>query len=223
MSVRDQAMYAFYAGDDARVAELLRDTHPNKASLEEMFLLAFSYDTSGVDRPELARAWFERIISRYPDSPWAKAAQAAFAENEQNHKTKAHAAGLLAKYDRNHNGILDAEEQHIMEKDPAYQREQNAWNANQLDVQLKEIMQQFDLNGDGKLDQEELDGLRAKVALFSQAPPEMLSGHKILVAPLLSKNFPSVPIIIQKYDTNHDGSLNVGELKALAHDIQERR
>ena len=65
MSVRDQAMYAFYAGDDAGVAALLGNMDPAKAKLEEMFILAFSYDALGLDRPDLARTWFENIISRY--------------------------------------------------------------------------------------------------------------------------------------------------------------
>jgi len=221
MSVRDQAMYAFYAGDDARVAALLGDLDPDKASLEEMFVLAFSYDASGQDKPELARTWFERIVSRYPDSPWAKTAEAALAENERNHAVRAHEQALLAKYDRNHNGILDPPERRAMEQDPAYQKEQKAWNADQLDIQLKDIMQKFDVNGDGKLDPEELEHLKIQVSAFSQAPPEVFAGHKILVAPLKSKNFPSVPAILQKYDTNHEGSLNAGELKALAQDIRK--
>ena len=57
-----------------RVVELLGNVEPEKASLEQMFLLAFSYDASGLNQPTQARAWYERIISRYPDSPWAKAA-----------------------------------------------------------------------------------------------------------------------------------------------------
>jgi len=94
MSIRDQAMYAFYAGDDARVATLLGDIDPDKARLEQMFLLAFSYDALGLDKPDLARTWFENIISRYPDSAWAKTAQTALSENEHNHKAKEHQEAL---------------------------------------------------------------------------------------------------------------------------------
>jgi hypothetical protein len=79
MNVRDQAVYAFYAGDDARVVKLLGNVEPEKASLEEMFLLAFSYDASGLNQPTQARAWYERIISRYPDSPWSRTAARALA------------------------------------------------------------------------------------------------------------------------------------------------
>jgi Ca2+-binding EF-hand superfamily protein len=226
MSVRDQAMYAFYAGDDARVAALLEDIDPDKASLEQMFLLAFSYDALGLDKPDLVRTWFENIISRYPDSPWAKAAQAALSENEQNHKTKAHQEKLLkllAKYDLNHDGILDPDEKRAMEKDPDYQQENAAWDTNQLDAQLKEIMQKYDLNGDGKLDRDELERLKVQVNVFSQASPEMLAGHKIPLAPLISKNFPTVSTILQKYDTNSDGGLEIDELKHFAEEIQNNR
>lgn len=223
MSIRDQAMHAFYAGDDAQVAALLGNLDPTKAKLDEVFVLAFSYDVLGLDRPDLARSWFRNIISRYPDSPWAKIGQAALAENEQNHKTKAQQEQLLAKYDRNKNGLIDPDEKRVMESNPDYQREQTVQDNDQLKVQVKAIMQKFDRNGDGKLDRGELDNLKAQVPTFSQAPPEMLSGRKILVAPLLGKNFPSVPTILKKYDANQDGSLNVGELDTLAQAVQQAK
>jgi hypothetical protein len=226
MSIRDQAMYAFYAGDDAQVAILLGDIDPDKASLEQMFLLAFSYDASGLAKSDLARIWFEHIISRYPNSPWAKTAQAALSENEQNQKIKAHQERLLklsAKYDLNHDGNLAPSEKRAMEKDPDYQQEMMTWNTGQLDVQLKEIMQKYDLNGDGKLDREELEHLKAQVNVFLQASPEMLAQHKILIAPLISKNFPSVSTILQKYDTNGDAGLEVDELKIFAQEIRGSR
>ena len=109
-----------------------------------------------------------------------------------------------------------------MEKNPDYRTEQNTWNAAQLDDQLKEIMQRFDLNKDGRLDREELEHLRAQVTVFSQAPPEMLAGHKNPGAPLMTKNFPAVKFILQKYDVNSDGGLEANELKALVQDIQKK-
>ena len=81
-------------------------------------------------------------------------------------------------------------------------------------------MQRFDRDGDGKLDGDELENLKAQVNVYSQAPPQMLAGRKILVAPLLSKNFPSVPAMLKKYDVDHDGRLETAELEALALDIQ---
>jgi Ca2+-binding EF-hand superfamily protein len=223
MSVRDQAMHAFYAADDARVAALFGEVDSDKASLEQMFLLAFSYDTLGLDKPGLARTWFEKIMSRYPDSGWAKFAQDALAKNEQNHKIKAHQEKLLAKYDANHDGVLGAEEKSMMEKDAGYQQEKSAWEGDQLDIQFKEIMQGFDSNGDGKLDRDELERLKTRVNAFSQAPPEMLKGHKILVAPLIGKTFPEISAVLKKYDSNQDGGLEIEELKIFAKEIQKGR
>ena len=48
----------------------------------------------------------------------------------------------------------------------------------------------------------------------------MLQGRKILVAPLIAKNFPSVQTIFQKHDANRDGGLSINELESLAHAIQ---
>jgi Ca2+-binding EF-hand superfamily protein len=223
MSIHDRAMYAFYAGDDATTATLLGNTDPDRASLEEMFLLAFTYDVSGLDKPDLCRSWFERIISRYPDSPWAKAAQTALSENERDHNLKSHDESLLAKYDRNHNGVLDPEENIAMQKDPSYQREETTWQTERLDTQLEKIMQQFDQNGDGKLDLRELEHLRSQVQLYSTAPPEILTNHDILVAPLLTRHFPPVSVMLRKYDANHDGGLEANELKIFAQEIEKNR
>jgi hypothetical protein len=82
MSPRDRAMYAFYAGDDERVVALLGNIAPGKASLEEMLLLALACGPSGLNRTEEARAWAERIASRYPDSPWSKIAQESTAKSQ---------------------------------------------------------------------------------------------------------------------------------------------
>jgi hypothetical protein len=223
MSVRDQALYAFYAGDDARVAALLGNLDPAKATLEEMFLLAFCYEASGLDRPELARTWFGQIISRHPDSPWAKFADAVLAQNEQNHKIKRHEAALLTKYDRNHNGVLDPEEQREMKKNPEYLAEQKAWNAAQMDDELNQVLRRFDVNKDGKLDREELAPLKGQVTVFSRASPEMLAAHKNPFRPLLTRNFPEPTLILQKFDANGDGGLEINELKALAQDIQREK
>jgi len=221
MSVRDQAMYAFYAGDDARVAALLGNLDPAEASLEELFLLAFSYDASGLDKPELARAWFERIISNHPDSPWARFAQKALPQNELNHNKKMYQAELLKKYDQNHNGILDPQEQTTMEKDPDYQVKQEAWNAGQREIQLKEMMRRFDLNGDGRLDREELDRLDGRVAAYSRPPSQMWTGHNIPDFSQMTEQFSAAALVLQKFDTNGNSLLEGDELKALAQDINK--
>jgi Ca2+-binding EF-hand superfamily protein len=220
MKTRDQAMYAFYDADDERVAKVLGGINPAKATLEEMFLLAFSYDASGLDQPELARSWFERIIARDPKSPWAKGAQQALAANVENHRTKAHGAALLQRYDRNHDGVLDEKETALMKKDPTYQREQQAFDEADLEVQIKAIFERYDANKDGKLDSGELESLVNVVRLYVEAPPEMIRGRKILVAPLLTKDFPAAPALLKKYDVGHDGTLNLDELRTLAKEIK---
>ena len=222
MSTRDQAMYAFYAGDDATVAQLLGSVNPAKASLEEMFLLAFAHDALGLDKPELTREWYNRIASRYPDSPWAKSAQEFLAASEENHKLKARQDRLLTKYDLNHNGILDQAERAAMERDPAYQREEKAVRQDELDAQLQAIFKKYDRSGDGRLDRDELEAIRNTVRMFSEAPPSMLAGRKILVAPLLTRDFPPAAQILKKYDANKDGALDAAEFKALAVDIQKK-
>ena len=223
MSTHDQAVYAFYAADDARVVQLLGNTDPVNTSLEEMFLLAFSYDASGVDDLERCRAWFGRICSRYPNSPWANIAQTALAENERQHRAKAHTESLPDSYDRNHDGSLDAKEKRTMQNDPAYQRQEENWKTTQLEDQIERILQRYDSDQNGRLDRTELERLRIHVRLYSEAPAQMLAGRKILVAPLMIKNFPTVSAILQRHDANHDGALNKGELNDFALSIQKKR
>ena len=59
--------------------------------------------------------------------------------------------------------------------------------------------------------------------MFSEAPSEMLSGRKILVAPLMTKNFPVISTVLKKYDVNGDGALDTNELMALAQDIKKEQ
>jgi Ca2+-binding EF-hand superfamily protein len=223
MPLTDQAIYAYYADDDAQIADLLENLNPGKATLEQMFLLAFSYDACGLNHPGLARTWFERIVARSPDSPWAKAARSALASNDEALKRNAREAALLERYDRNHDGTLDPTEREAMKKDPKFQQEEASLNLEQLDIQLAEIVKRFDRNGDGKLNREELQWLRSSVLVFSQADPGSLAGHKILVAPLLSKHFPSEDNLLKHYDANHDGGLDANELRLVAHDVQKDR
>jgi hypothetical protein len=223
MGVRDRAMYAFYAGDDARVVELLGSVNPDKASLEEMFQLALAYDTIGVDRPELSRQWFERIISRYPDAPWAAAARESMEANDEQAIVRQRQNRLLAKYNRNHDGVLDPSERQAMEKDPEYQRETEASTQDQLESQLRAIFKRFDANGDGLLDQNEPERLRRDIFVYSEFPPKMLIGRAKIVAPLLTKSLPVADRLLWQYDINRDGALDMGELKALANDIQKRK
>ncbi len=221
MSVRDQAMYAFYAGDDARVVELLGTVDPEKATLEEMFLLAFSYDAAGLNQPKQSRAWFDRIIARYPDSPWAKVAADALAADEQGRAATEREADLVRRFDRNHDGVLDRAERFIMEKDPAYRREETVIQEKQLDAQLEAILRRYDVNQDGKLDKVELNTLKNWALSYSQAPPEMLAGRQLLLAPLITRDFFSETVILRKYDANTNGGLAASELKIFARELRK--
>jgi hypothetical protein len=177
-SRRDQTMHAFYAGDDARVIKLLSGMDPQKATIEEMLLLAWCYDVNGVDQPANARQWCERIISRYPDSPWSIIASNAIVANTQDHAVKVREQKLLARYDRNHDGVLDAAEKKLMESGPEFQREDKDFRDNQLDPQLQVLLKHYDRDGDGKLDRKELEYIKSQVAVFVEAPPESLPGTK---------------------------------------------
>jgi Ca2+-binding EF-hand superfamily protein len=219
MSVRDRALYAFYAGDDQRVVELLGQIDPAKATLEELFLCAFSCDTSGIDNPAQAQSWFEHIMREYPNSAWAQIAKEALSANADNHQVKAHAAALVERFDSNHDGVLDAKETKAMKSDPQYQQEQKIIDKTEQDVQIKAIFERYDGNKNGKLEPDEISSLVVTVRAFSEASPAILAGRKILVAPLMTKNFPTVPALLKKYDLDHDGALSLSELAALANDI----
>jgi Ca2+-binding EF-hand superfamily protein len=83
------------------------------------------------------------------------------------------------------------------------------------------MITRFDANKDGKLDESELNRIEIQVRTFLDAPPEMLRGRKIIVAPLMSKDFIRIPELIKKYDSNHDGALDLNELTALARDLNK--
>ena len=222
MSLRDQALYAFNAAADEQVVQLLAGLDPRKASLEEMFVLLFSCEAAGADQPDRMRVLAEHIAERWPDSPWSKVAQAIVLENEKAHKARQHETAQLAKYDLDHNGRLDAREQLAMKRDPAYQRDEQNWNSEQLDYQMQAIMKQFDLDGDGRLNGEELKLLCSRVAVFSEISPAMLANHKIVVGPLLVKRLPSAAALLQQFDPNHSGGLDAKALKIMAQTLPNR-
>ena len=107
MSRRDQVLYAFYAGEDERVRDLLGGVDPGKASLEEMFLLGWSCDPLGADHAQEWARGSSRICQRHPDSPWSRAAMEFSATNQ----------ALYARFDLNKDGRLEASEKRVMVKD----------------------------------------------------------------------------------------------------------
>ncbi|EEF57911.1 hypothetical protein [Pedosphaera parvula] len=216
MPLRARALFALYAGNDSQVAALLKNKSVSEANLEELFLLAFSHDTLGVNDPETVREAYGEIIRRFPESPWSQFAEEATFANYQEAKQKDRERTLLAKYDRNKNGILDPKEREAMEKDPDYVNDERSWHTDQLSVQIREIFKRSDLNHDGRLDEEELKVLRQRSLLYAEASPEMIKGKKIVFAPLISRDFPSVSLLLKQYDANHDGYLDENELRTFA-------
>jgi hypothetical protein len=221
MSVMAQAIYAFYAGDPKRIIELLGSVDPAVATPEQMMLLAVTYDSDNADDPKRAKAWCERIISRYPGSPWATFAHKTIEESAENHVLRQHDRGMLANYDRNHDGILDKAERKTMEDRGTFKREQKAVQKDLLDPQLEALMGRYDRDGDGKLGRQELQLVKTHVTSFLNLGPENFANKKIYVTPLLSRKFPSVDVVLSKYDLNKDGALDLGELKAFALDLQK--
>jgi hypothetical protein len=216
MPEHGQALYAFFSGDYAQAAKLLEREISTNASLETLYLLAYCYDDLGLNKPDLARQYFKEIISRYADSPWAKPASDSIAAYEDGQKNSAREKELLARYDRNHDGVLDNSEKKARAADPRFFEEQ-------LATQLGEVFKKYDQNGDGKLEQEELTRVRSDVLMYMGVPVELRAGRQIVVQPLLTKNFPAVAELLKVFDANHDGGLDSNELKALAIAIQKKR
>lgn len=197
MTPPEQALYAYYAGDAAGVAKVLGTIAPDIATLPEMFLLAFCHDVRGLNQPVVARAWFDRIIQRYPDSPWAVFATRMEAENDLNEqKLKVQALGTA--------------------DDPtaAAAREQL------LEMQMAAVIKRYDQDGDGQLNLAELKTLAQKIALFTEAKanyPQLKQTKSLAdLEPLLSKNFPAAETILERYDLNRDRKIDAAELAALA-------
>ena len=211
---RDQALYAFYEGEDANVARLLGKLDPQTASLETLLMLIFACSTTGVDDANTMQLWATRLNERFPDSPWGKVVSEMVAEYLQSRKEKQHATALLTRYDLNHDGILDEQETKAMKKDPAYQREEQQWENGQIDMLAQEIMKKYDHNGDGRLDKEDLDFLHSQVVMLSDASPDLLKTKKLVIRPLLSKNFPTAAELLKKYG-NKEGTLDLAALKVL--------
>jgi Ca2+-binding EF-hand superfamily protein len=220
MGFRDKVMYEFYAGDMADVAKLLGTLKPGATNLDLMLLAAFANGPSVAGNPPLARAWCEQIISHHPDSPWSDFAQKELEDQAQNQKIRQHQDWLLEKFDRNHDGVLDDGEKKAMAKSVEFQREERGYRDDLLVPQLQALVKRFDHDGDGKLSARELERVKLAVAFFLETPSEKLERQKAYVTPVLTKSFPSVETLLNKYDINKDGALDADELKAFAKDIQ---
>ncbi len=221
MPPREQALYAFYASDDERVVQVLGGTDPVKASLEEMFLLAWSYDVAGVDDPQQSRRWFEQICLRHPGSPWADYALAAFQENDAAHASLAANALAIAKFDRNHDGKLDESEKKVMRRDPDFTKVQKSAADKQRQFDMQQIVKTYDQDGDHKLNPAELKVMRQHIAshlLIKKERPDFQARSRLL-DPLVSDRVPPADKLLPKYDADKDDLLDAAELGVLAAEI----
>jgi len=83
LSIKEQACYAFFKKDYRRVVELLGGKG-EELSVGELFLMAYSNDDSGLQRPEVARAYFEGVLQRYPHSFWCAEAEEGLRTEKAN-------------------------------------------------------------------------------------------------------------------------------------------
>ena len=189
-----------------------------------MLLLAWSSDASGVDNPGQCRAWFDRISTRYPDSPWASYAAAAARTNEFAHEARRVQTLALAKFDRNHDGVLDEAERRAMERDPAFAQEEKKLAVQQIAIDMEQIVNRYDLNGDARLDLAELKSLRQAVTVYLNAKETLgnVPSRKRVLDPLLNERTPSAEEMLKRYDTDHDGKLSAAELSTLAAELRKK-
>lgn len=222
LSPLDQALHFFFAGDYATAANLLEQQPETKRTLETLFLLGFSYDALGLDKPEVSRRYFEEILKDYPESPWATVARGNISENESRHAEKK-LKEMATKLDRNRDGILDEAEKRAAANNPAYAAAQTSLAEKQVQHELETIVQRYDTDGNGKLDLSELERLHHTAEFFFKSwgrlPETAQPGH--LIKPLASEKLPSAPELLKRYDANKDEGLDAGELRKLAAEIRK--
>ncbi len=75
---RERAVYAFFSGEPAKIAELLapEGTIPAEADAETLFLLAFANDAVGLDHPDKLGSYLNELRTRHPDSLFTEIASA---------------------------------------------------------------------------------------------------------------------------------------------------
>lgn len=80
---------------------------------------------------------------------------------------------------------------------------------------LKDLLNKYDVNHDGQLDQTEMAALQKDIDEGKVQPPGRHFGRGPGAPPPLPQD------ILDKYDTNHDGSLDENERAALHKDIED--
>jgi hypothetical protein len=193
LSRRDQALYAFLAGDGERVAELLGDADPRKASLEEMLLIVWSCGLLGANNPQQMNAWAGHLNERQPGSPWAKSAADAVKENQT----------LLARFDVNRDEKLDAREKARMLEDEESLGLQNDPDKF-IEAHMRQIFKMCDQDGDGRLNRLEAHGMWQTIPMYIDV------GHELM------------PLRFRA-DTNKDSYIDADEYKNVINEVRSIR
>jgi hypothetical protein len=150
LSPKERAVYAFFAGDAAKVVELLAPDGQPRADVdpESLFLLAFAHDPLGLNQPERMDAYTTQLQQRFPDSLFTElAVQVRPKPVVASEPVPAPAEGetleaVIERHDLNGDGKVNAVELRL-------------WRGPEAKVV------DFDRNGDGTLDREELSALLA--------------------------------------------------------------
>jgi len=153
-----------------------------------------------------------------------KRTQAAAAE-EQHRKDLEHHKDLLAKYDRNHNGIIDPEEKEEALDDPAFiEFELDAIDANQNGHLDPEELAWFDANQNKLLEPKEQAGIDIAQHLFAAKLLKRFdhNGDGLLDHSEFNELFQSgwgadraARAVFSFPDRNHDGQVDLEELKSF--------
>jgi len=148
LPVRERANLAFFAGDAARVVELL-SPRMAEASAEELFLLAFAHDPLGLDQPAKMVEYRDLLVARWPQSPFAEAVRVAPVSSARSSAPVAVSKepapspevlalkAILGSHDTNQDGEIDSAE--FMQ-----------W------IGSVKLFDSFDLDGDNKMGPAEL-------------------------------------------------------------------
>ena len=65
-TIIDQARYAFFTGNYEELARLLGGKTMEELDMESLILLAWSHDSLGLNKPDLAKKYLEEILIRKP-------------------------------------------------------------------------------------------------------------------------------------------------------------
>ncbi len=130
---------------------------------------------------------------------------------------------LLQKYDANHDGQLDQTEMAALQKDiadgkiqppgPALGRGPRGPGGPPAHFP-KEILDKYDLNHDGQLDESERAALHQDILDGKIAPPRFGAGPRGPRGPGFAQR-PTAQQVLERFDTNKDGMLDAAELTAF--------